>query len=258
MTAAASSAYLELRNACVTRGGRPVLHEISLRLSPGEALFIEGPNGAGKSTLLRAAAGLCPLLSGTRRCTSALGWLGHQDGLKPGLSVTDNLRFTMRVHKKGPLDLERALASVGLTALSERPARLLSAGQKRRTALARLLLTEAPVWLLDEPATGLDAESLTRLGALMSRHLAAGGALAATSHVPLPLDATHTLSLTPLYAPGNEPPLSTDRLNVPEKDVSSSSHTAADQTLDGSADGLTDGPADDPVDGPIDDWEGWA
>ncbi|WP_236646544.1 heme ABC exporter ATP-binding protein CcmA [Aristophania vespae] len=167
------SPLLELFSISVIRGERLVLKNISASLNSGEALLLTGPNGTGKSTFLRVIAGLCPLSAGKMNRTADIAWLGHQDALKPALSVAENLRF---YQKTGGSNLFKVLKDLNLISLIDRPIRLLSAGQKRRVALARICLSTAPLWLLDEPSVGLDQTSTKQLGTIMERHLAQGGA----------------------------------------------------------------------------------
>ncbi len=189
---------LSLDNIALERGERRIAGGLSARVASGEALLLQGPNGSGKSTLLRALAGLLPAAEGTIRWNGAdvagdreahrarLRFLGHQDALKAGLTVLENLRFWARFNGG---DEAAALQAFGLARLADRPARLLSAGQKRRLALSRLALDDAPLWLLDEPVTALDAEARDAFGALLARHLAAGGIAIIASHEPLPVEA---------------------------------------------------------------------
>lgn len=181
-----------------------MLNEISLQLHGGEAMLLTGPNGAGKSTLLRVLAGLRrpdagsllwagqPISQDPAAHASRVAYLGHQDALKPSLSVRENLSLFLT--PSGPT-LTEALSAVDLLPLADLPARLLSAGQKRRAALARVLLAHAPLWLLDEPSLGLDANAITLLGHAITHHRAQGGMVIATTHVPLPLDAVRHLAL---------------------------------------------------------------
>ncbi|AQS88962.1 heme exporter ATP-binding protein A [Neoasaia chiangmaiensis NBRC 101099] len=193
-------ARLTACNIVVIRGERLVLDDVGFDLDDGEALLLTGPNGAGKSTLLRTLAGLRRLDGGKIRwredeapvSSSRLAYLGHQDALKPGLTVAENLTLTARLNAT---DLDTALAQVDLLPLAELPARLLSAGQKRRAAIARVLLADAALWLLDEPSLGLDAAAVEKLGGLLATHRARGGMVIATTHVPLPLPAPRHLAL---------------------------------------------------------------
>ena len=187
---------LEGRELAVWRGERLVFSGLDFRLPAGGALLLTGANGAGKSTLLRLVAGLVPPIEGELLWDGAdaladrpgharrLRYLSHADALKPSLSVRENLAFFARLWGGA---VEPALASVGLLDLADLPARVLSSGQKRRLALARLALSPAALWLLDEPTVGLDAASVARLGPLLAAHRAAGGAVMAATHLPLPL-----------------------------------------------------------------------
>jgi heme exporter protein A len=184
------------------RGERLVFSAVDFAVEPGGALVLTGPNGSGKSTLLRLVAGLVRAAAGSLlwRGEDALSdlvahgarvaYLGHQDAVKPGLTAAENLRFW-----GGRSEVERALAAVDLTPLRDLPARMLSAGQKRRLALARLALSVAPVWLLDEPTLGVDAASVERFGSLLAAHRAAGGLVLAATHLPLPLPDAASLAM---------------------------------------------------------------
>ena len=198
------AATLRATGLAVLRGDRLVLRGIDLSLGRGGALLLTGRNGAGKSTLLRALAGLCPLAAGRVQWDGAdafgeisaharrIAYLGHQDALKPGLTVLENLRLAAWTRGRDSLP---ALAAFGLDRLAGLPVRLLSAGQRRRAALARVLLTAAPLWLLDEPSLGLDAAAIDRLGAVLAAHRAQGGMVVATTHVGLPLPDAARLAL---------------------------------------------------------------
>jgi heme exporter protein A len=185
-----------------TRGGRTIFTGVDLSVGAGELLALVGPNGAGKSTLLRLVAGLLAPSAGTLALDpepaaglpAAVHYFGHLDGLKTALTVADNLAFARTLWGGGG-DIEAALDAVGLAHLVDLPAGRLSAGQKRRVALARLLVATRPVWLLDEPATALDAAAEDMLGRLIAGHLAAGGLAIAATHRPLPTPPTATLRL---------------------------------------------------------------
>jgi heme exporter protein A len=169
---------LTAEDVAVFRGERLVFRDLSLRVPTGGALVLTGPNGSGKSTLLRLLAGLARpaagrlLWDGADALADLAGhgrrvvYLGHLDAVKPGLTVVENLRFAAAVSGRS---VTAALAAVGLAELAELPARMLSAGQKRRLALSRLVLSAAPVWLLDEPTLGLDGASTERFGELLRR-----------------------------------------------------------------------------------------
>lgn len=175
---------LTATNISVFRGERLVLRGVSFTLAPGGFLLLRGPNGAGKSTLLRAVAGLTPLAAGELtwdgEAVSAdpaahagrLAWLGHLDAVKLALTPAEHVK-------------RAALAPVGLTAYADLPARLLSAGQKRRLAIARVQAAGKKLWLLDEPTTGLDTASVSRFLNSCEAHRAAGGMILASTHLPL-------------------------------------------------------------------------
>lgn len=200
MSAADPSAGLMARDVAAFRGERLVLRGVALSVPLGGALLVLGPNGAGKSTLLRLLAGLNRPDAGriTWRGEAVdepgadVAYLGHLDALKPGLTVRENMGFP----PSGPGALER----LGLSPLIDVPVRLLSAGQKRRAALARLAGRGAGLWVLDEPTLGLDAASVEALGGLLAAHRAQGGAVVAATHLPLPLADAAELQLAPLPA----------------------------------------------------------
>lgn len=195
---------LQARDLAAFRGERLVFEGISFQIAPGGALLLMGPNGAGKSTLLRLVAGLLApgagtlLWAGVPALVDRAAWaeqivyLGHQDAVKMALSVEENLRFFAR-HADRPISA--ALGALDLARLAPLPARFLSAGQRRRLALARLLLSAAPLWLLDEPTNGLDAAAIERLGAMLATHRDKGGMVIAATHLPLPLAGAAELAL---------------------------------------------------------------
>ncbi|MGO1076132.1 heme ABC exporter ATP-binding protein CcmA [Inquilinus sp. CA228] len=185
--------------ACL-RGGRLVFAGLSFRLDCGEVLVLTGPNGSGKSSLLRLVAGLVPAFAGRLDWTGAPGsiaYLGHQDAVKPALTVREALRVwaAMAGIAAGEGAVDAAIAAVGLEGLDDLPGRYLSAGQRRRLALARLELGRAALWLLDEPTLGLDAASVARLEGRIARHRAAGGLVMLATHVPLALGDARGLAL---------------------------------------------------------------
>ena len=200
-------APLVVENLCVERGRRVVLENIAFSVASGELLRVIGRNGAGKSTLLRALAGLLPLRSGRIRLGSAEGedasvathYLAHADGLRAVLTVSENLEFWRAMLAEpggvGGLSLSEALARVGLAPLAEAPVGALSAGQKRRIALARLFVARRPLWLLDEPLTALDQRARHQFAQAMRAHCEAGGILVAATHEPLGFETSRTLDL---------------------------------------------------------------
>jgi heme exporter protein A len=189
----------------VNRSGRSIFAAVSFSLHDGGLLAVTGRNGAGKSTLLRAVAGLLPLAAGSVRLDGADGepltisesthYFGHLDGLKPSLTVRDNLALWGLVAGEPGLPVIEALEEVELDHLDDMPAGYLSAGQRRRASLARLLVVRRPLWLLDEPTSALDARSEAVFGALLAEHLGAGGLAIAATHRPLPVAATATLAI---------------------------------------------------------------
>jgi heme exporter protein A len=186
------------------RGGREVFSGLGFAVAAGEALIVTGRNGAGKSTLLRLVAGLLRIARGRLDISGgdpelSIGeqahYLGHQDALKPSLSVAENLAFWAGFLGGNPGGVAAALAAVGLDTLADLPAAYLSAGQRRRLAIARLVAVARPIWLLDEPTSTLDAPSQGRLAGLMRDHLSAGGLVMAATHAPLGIDGATELRL---------------------------------------------------------------
>lgn len=196
-----SPLLLRAENVACRRGGRTVFTGVSLCVRPGAALVVAGPNGVGKSSLLKLLAGTLRPEAGTIERPERLAYLGHDNALKPMLTVAGNLLFwaglTAPSRREAQARVEAAVRAVGIAPLWEVPARLLSSGQKRRAALARVLASGADLWLLDEPTVGLDAASVERLGPVFAGHRARGGMIVATSHTPLPLEDAETLTLNP-------------------------------------------------------------
>jgi heme exporter protein A len=192
------------------RGGREVFAGVSFSIAGGESLTIRGRNGAGKSSLLRMTVGLVRIAGGRLALEGGdpeltvgeqAHYLGHLDALKPSLSVVENLRFWSDFLGAAAVDLGEPLRAVGLDALADLPAAYLSAGQRRRLSIARLLAVKRPLWLLDEPTSTLDAAAQTRLGEIMRAHLAGGGIMLAATHSPLQLEGTRELNLDSVSAP---------------------------------------------------------
>ncbi|MBW4964000.1 heme ABC exporter ATP-binding protein CcmA [Sulfitobacter sp. CW3] len=189
---------LRVNDLAVARGGVPVLGGVSFEVTPGTALILRGPNGAGKTTLLRTIAGLQPpLLGQIDGADETIAYAGHADGLKAMLSVAENLTFWAQVF--GNSDIEPALAAYQLDPLRDRLAGTLSAGQKRRLGLARLMVTGRPVWVLDEPTVSLDADAVAMFASAVTAHLRAGGMALIATHIDLGLNA-ETFDVTPYRA----------------------------------------------------------
>jgi heme exporter protein A len=198
----AGEAVLEAEGLASIRGERLVFSGLGFRVAEGGALLLVGPNGSGKSTLLRLIAGLVRAEAGRLLWRGAdaladlaeharrVAYVGHLDAVKPGLTVAENLLVWGR-----RAAVAAALEAVGLASLADLPAKMLSAGQRRRLALARLALRPAPIWLLDEPTLGLDTASVARFGAMLAAHRARGGVVLAATHFPLPLPGAAELAL---------------------------------------------------------------
>jgi heme exporter protein A len=187
------------------RGGETIFSGIGFALEKGQALIVTGPNGAGKSTLLRVVAGLLPVAAGRLllegggedfpSVASACHYLGHQNAMKTALSVAENLRFWRDFLGADFLSAEQALETVGLDGIGHLPFGYLSTGQRRRAAIAKLLVSRRPLWLLDEPTAGLDKASEERFAVLMRKHLEGGGIVVAATHLPLGLGGAKELRM---------------------------------------------------------------
>lgn len=181
---------------CV-RGGREVFSGLGVTAESGRAVAITGPNGAGKTSLLRLLAGLLAIAGGSIELEGGdpeltlpeqAHYLGHRDALKPALTVSENLSFWRDFLGGGKSGESEALAAVGLDHVAHLPAAYLSAGQRRRLSIARLLAVKRPVWLLDEPTSALDVTGQAAFAAIMTGHLAGGGIILAATHTPLGID----------------------------------------------------------------------
>ncbi len=186
------------------RGGREVFAGVSFSVASGEALTIVGRNGAGKSSLLRMLVGLVRIADGRialdggdpeLNVAEQAHYLAHQDALKPSLSVAENLRFWSGFLGTGAADIAEPLAAVGLDTLADLPAAYLSAGQRRRLSIARILAVKRPIWLLDEPTSALDAAAQEHLAEFMRAHIAGGGLIMAATHGALGLNDARELRL---------------------------------------------------------------
>jgi heme exporter protein A len=191
---------MELRvdQLAVARGGVTVLEGVSFALPEGRGLVLRGPNGIGKTTLLRTVAGLQPAMAGAVSAgADAIAYAAHADGLKATLTVTENLSFWAAVY--GTAQVEDAMAQMNLLDLRDRQAANLSAGQKRRLGLARLLVTGRPIWVLDEPTVSLDTASVALFGDVVRGHMSRGGSVLIATHIDLGIEA-EVLELGPYRA----------------------------------------------------------
>ena len=179
---------LTVTDLAVGRGGVPVLAGVSFGLGAGQALVLRGPNGSGKTTLLRTVAGLQPPMAGTvAGADERIAYAAHADGLKAALTVSENLTFWASVF--GQSEIAPALVAFDLEALVDRRAGQLSAGQKRRLGLARLMVTGRDVWVLDEPTVSLDAASVALFADAVRGHMARGGSALMATHIDLGIEA---------------------------------------------------------------------
>ncbi|MBI1366408.1 MAG: heme ABC exporter ATP-binding protein CcmA [Alphaproteobacteria bacterium] len=204
-------ASLSLRAVSVSRAGRRVLAGVTFDLSPGEAIILKGANGSGKTTLLRAIAGFLPAENGaievqsgesTRSSASdrraCIAYCGHADAVKAPMTVRENLSFWARLYGAPERRIAEALASFALQALADTHAGALSAGQRRRLGLARLVIAAKPIWLLDEPTSSMDAASSARLVALIENHRREGGAVLIATHDRIEIEGARNFVLEAL------------------------------------------------------------
>ena len=203
------------------RGERLVFVGVSFRLPPGGALLLSGANGSGKTSLLRLLATLitpaegrlvwadAPVRADVNEYRAALHYVGHQDGVKPHLTPRETLTFWAALHSRearprSGQPIDEALAFFGLEAVADGPCRWLSAGQRKRLALARLVAASAPIWLLDEPTSGLDRESQLRLEHALREHRASGGLVVMASHTPVSMPEADILNLESFSPSAND------------------------------------------------------
>jgi heme exporter protein A len=188
---------VEARDLGCVRGGRTIFQGLSFSVGAGSVLAVEGPNGSGKTSALRIIGGLLTQSAGTVRLRMDgmavadreergrfCGWLGHQDGIKAQLTAGENVRWAASLYRSGA-DVGAALDRVGLARFADAPAQYLSAGQRRRLALARMITIARPIWLLDEPFASLDADGRSLVGDLVREHCAGGGIVVAATHEPV-------------------------------------------------------------------------
>ena len=194
---------LAAENLTLERGGRRLFANLSFEARAGEALVVTGPNGAGKSSLLRGLAGFLSFANGSVRLESGAAaslqeqahYLGHADALKAALTAAENLSFWAEMLGGTAANVAPALARLGLPHVADFPVRALSAGQKRRVALARLLVAPRALWLLDEPTTALDVAAQALFAGIMRAHLETGGIVVAATHAPLGLEGAKSVRL---------------------------------------------------------------
>ena len=181
---------ITLSNLAVTRGDKALFAGLNLTVEAGQILHLTGRNGAGKTSLLETICGLRQAEEGSVQGVEAeqLHWVGHKNALHGALTPVENLQFWCGSVGADAGAIESALTRLNLKAVRNKPLRMLSTGQKRRTALARLLLQARPWWLLDEPLAGLDVQGVALFAELISRHCAAGGAAFVTSHQAMPAE----------------------------------------------------------------------
>lgn len=189
------TALLSFQELAVSRGDRLLQRGLAGAVAAGELLHVRGPNGAGKTSLLEVLAGLRLPESGSVDRPAPLHWIGHRNGFAAPLTPHENLVFWCQLQGLGSSTVRGALREFNLETVSDRPYATLSAGQRRRTALARLVLERRPLWLLDEPLAALDVAGIERWTALLADHLRAGGAAILTSHQPVGVAATRVLEL---------------------------------------------------------------
>lgn len=199
---------LVLENLACRRAGRLIFHGLRFAVAPGQAAALRGPNGVGKSTLLRQLAGLIPVAEGDAQLGGVslardrqgfqerVAYAGHLDAVKPALSIGENLTLWAGIHGHDASRAHAALARFGLDAIGNRPAAQCSAGQKRRLGLARLLVMDRPLWLLDEPTVSLDADATALVAELVRAHVAKGGMALIATHVDIGLGEIPTLTMT--------------------------------------------------------------
>ena len=186
---------LALNNVAVIRGNRLVLSGLSIAANAGDVIWVRGANGCGKSTLLRLIAGLLPKASGEIMCDGKIALADENLALDANLTVEKALLFWANLDGSSPADRDAALTSMDLLALSDIPVRFLSTGQRKRASIARVLASNAAIWLLDEPYNGLDSASSTRLDQAILKHVAKGGIVLVAAHQAPSINVAHSLLL---------------------------------------------------------------
>ena len=195
------TAKLSGDDLALLRGDRCLFQHLSFALNPGELLILEGSNGSGKTSLMRAIVGMLeleegeilwdgvPVRNNRQQFHGSLVWMAHRVGFKADLTLVENLRFEAALRPASSKDMERVLVRLGLERLTRLPIRSLSAGQQRRVSLARMLLSDAPLWLMDEPFTNLDREGRALVLELVTEHVQAGGMCIIAAHQDVVIDA---------------------------------------------------------------------
>jgi heme exporter protein A len=191
---------LSARDVSIERDGRIVISRATFDLGAGETVLLKGPNGSGKTSLLRAVAGLLPFsgsvtLDNGQSAASAVVYCAHADGVKTAMTVRRNVRFWAALHGATPSDADAALHVFALADLSHRPASTLSAGQRRRLGLTRLVIACRPIWLLDEPTASMDAASVELFLGLAANHCRNGGSALIATHEALKMQTARALRL---------------------------------------------------------------
>lgn len=195
-TPAGPSLILEARDLSARRGGRIVIAGVTLTIGAGAVFILRGPNGAGKTTLLRTLGGYSPPASGSLQAApAATVFLGHADGVKAALTARENLSFWRDLYGAPAARVDDAIGALSISVFLTQRAATLSAGQRRRLALCRVLLSGRPLWLLDEPTAGMDAASVGAVLRLLAAHRQSGGAAIVATHEPLALVGATTLTL---------------------------------------------------------------
>ncbi|APL93222.1 heme ABC exporter ATP-binding protein CcmA [Sphingobium indicum] len=190
-----SRAGLHLSGVACARGGRLLFRGVDLAMEPGGSALLKGPNGIGKSSLIRICAGLLRATAGTVARHGRVAMTDERLALDMEQPLEAALRFWARLDAAAPMALDAAMAAMALEPLRQVPVRMLSTGQRKRAALARVIASGAPIWLLDEPGNGLDEAALDLLGQAVAGHLAKGGMVVAASHQPLPLASPVVLAM---------------------------------------------------------------
>ena len=197
-----SSDRLLAEGLCCVRGERILFRGLAFALEPGQAALLTGPNGVGKSSLQRLLAGLLQPAAGSVQVPDTVALCDDRLALDEHLPFEQALRFWARLDGKERADVTSAMTRADMAHLAEVPVRYFSTGQRQRARLARTYLTGARLWLLDEPANGLDTGSVAQLGAVLQSHLDSGGIILAASHIPLPISFDVHLQLQPLEESG--------------------------------------------------------